>query len=65
MCEYASNNILQNLKVSYTDHAAIKFRNNSTDNIVQDSSISYTGRAQPENGEAIYIGASISHWNDQ
>ena len=45
-------------------HAAIKFRNNSTDNILQNSMVSYTGLSAPENGEAVYIGSSISHWQN-
>ncbi len=64
LLDYASNNLLTNLDIHHTEHAAVKFRNNSTDNTIQNSTISYTGLLAPENGEAIYVGASYSHWID-
>ena len=60
--DYSTNNILTNLYVHHTTNAAIKFRNNSTDNLLQNSTISYTGLMAPENGEAVYVGSSLAHW---
>lgn len=60
--DYSTNIILSNLDVHHTKNAAIKFRNNSTDNLLTNSSISYTGLVAPENGEAVYVGASMSLW---
>lgn len=62
MLEFSSFNILNNLNVSYSDTSAIRIRNNSTDNIVQYSQVSFTGRKEQHNGEAIYIGAALGHW---
>ncbi len=48
--------------VSYTDTSGIRIRNNSTDNLVTNCSISFTGRTESNNGEAVYIGASSQFW---
>ena len=48
----------------HTTNSAIKFRNNSTDNLLTNSSISFTGLLEPERGEAVYVGASSSLWID-
>ena len=63
--DYSSNILIKNLDISYTNNAAIKIRYNSTSNIVQNSTISYTGRSDPANGEGIYIGASINFWEER
>ena len=60
--DFSSSIILNKLNLSYSDEAAVKFRNNSTDNIIQNSQISFTGRKEPQNGEAVYIGAAYIHW---
>ncbi len=60
--DFSSNILLNKLNLSYSDEAAVKFRNNSTDNTIQNSRISYTGRKAPQNGEAVYIGAAFIHW---
>ena len=55
--------MLKNLNIHHIGHAAIRIRRNSTFNTVQYSTISYTGLEQPENGEGIYVGASVSNWD--
>lgn len=59
LLDYSSFNTLNNLNVSYTGTAAIRIRNNSTDNIVQNSVITHTGLDVNNNGEGIYIGAGF------
>ena len=60
--EYSTNNILTNLYVHHTANAAIHMRFNSTDNIVQNSTISFTGLADSSNGEGVYNGQSSNLW---
>ena len=51
--EHATNNILRNLHVSYTNTAGIRVRKNSTDNLIEYSTITHTGEVEPNNGEAM------------
>lgn len=59
LLDYSSFNILTNLNVSYTGTAAIRIRNNSTDNTVQSCTITHTGIDVNNNGEGVYIGAGF------
>lgn len=60
--EYSRNNILTNLNVHHTMYSAIRIRFNSTDNIVQNSTISFTGLTDSSNGEGVYNGQSSNLW---
>jgi hypothetical protein len=60
--DFSRHIILNSLNISYTDNAAVKFRYNSSCNQIKNSNISYTGRLDPANGEAVYIGASKKFW---
>jgi len=48
--DYSKNNILTNLYVHHTGIEAVHIRFNSTDNIIQNSTISYTGRTDVGRG---------------
>jgi hypothetical protein len=41
---------------------AVHFRTSSSDNVIRDSRISYTGLGKPEYGEAIVFGSATSNW---
>jgi len=62
LIEESSFMTLNDLHISYTDTSAIRIRINSTDNIVKNCEISYTGQQEKWNGEGIYIGSAYNHW---
>jgi len=64
LLDYATNNILQNLNISFIQNSGIRIRSNSTDNLVQNCTISQTGLANPGNGEGIYIANKRYTWNE-
>ena len=48
--DYSKNNILTNMYVHHIGIEAVHIRFNSTDNIIQNSTISYTGRTDVGRG---------------
>jgi parallel beta helix pectate lyase-like protein len=58
----AHNTVIDRVRVFRIGDEAIHFRDNSTDNIVQNSEISDTGLNQPGFGEGIYFGQAVSNW---
>ncbi len=38
---------------------------NSSDNIIQNSTISFTGRTDPGTSEGVYIGQACTYWDGQ
>lgn len=64
LLDYSTNNILQNLNIGFIQNSAIRIRSNSTDNLVQNCTISQTGLASPGNGEGIYIANKRYTWNE-
>ena len=64
LVENSSDVVLTNLDVSHTLHSAVRIRNNSTRILFENNHISYTGRGEANNGEALYMGTSISHWKN-
>ena len=53
--EYSTNNILTDLYVHHTGIEAVHFKLNSTDNTIQNSTISYTGRTDAGRGKTSYL----------
>jgi len=58
----ANHNLLENLDVSHIDDEGVHFRQDSSDNTIQSSTISNTGLKQPGYGEGLYMGSAVSNW---
>lgn len=58
----AHHTIIDGVRVHRIGDEAIHFRDNSTDNTVQNSEISDTGLREPGFGEGIYFGQAVSNW---
>jgi hypothetical protein len=56
------NTLVDNLKVTAVGHEGIHFQHTSTDNVVQNSEVSDTGRQIAGYGEGIYFGSAVSNW---
>lgn len=56
--------ILNNLDVGNTGLEGINLRKFSSDNVVENNRVHDTGLETPDYGEGIYIGTSISNWNN-
>jgi len=66
MLDGSSDNLLDGLTVKDTGHEAIHFRNNSSNNQLQNSFIDNTGLTDPGFGEGVYIGSDPENVaNDQ
>ncbi|MDB5799749.1 MAG: hypothetical protein JWL63_688 [Rhodocyclales bacterium] len=55
-------NILKNLTVHDVQDEGVHFRQSSSDNIIQNSTIYNTGLVQPDFGEGVYLGSAKSNW---
>ena len=62
MADRTVGTVIQDLTVSTIGDEAIHLRNQSTDNVVLDNSISDTGRRRDKYGEGVYIGTAVSNW---
>jgi len=58
----AHNTIIDGVLVHHIGDEAIHFRDNSTDNTVQNSEITDTGLREPGFGEGLYFGQAVSNW---
>ncbi len=58
----AHNTVVDGVRVHHIGDEAIHFRDNSTDNIVQNSEITDTGLREPGFGEGLYFGQAVSNW---
>lgn len=58
----AHNTLINGVRVFRIGDEAIHFRDNSTDNTVQNSEISDTGLREPGFGEGLYFGQALSNW---
>jgi hypothetical protein len=54
--------VIQGLTVHDVGDEAIHLRNNSTDNLVLQNTISKTGLRRDKFGEGVYIGTAVSNW---
>jgi hypothetical protein len=64
MLDGATFNTLSDLAVTNTGDEAVHFRATSTDNLIENSEISDTGKRTPKYGEGVYIGTAESNWCD-
>lgn len=55
-------NVLKNLSVHDVEDEAVHFRQFSSDNTIQNSTIFNTGLVQPNYGEGVYLGSAKSNW---
>ena len=62
MTDSASNNVIQNIKVSAIGDEAVHFRSCSSNNILQNSEIYNTGLRRDSFGEGVYLGTADSNW---
>ncbi|MET7420855.1 cellulose binding domain-containing protein [Dactylosporangium sp. NPDC005555] len=53
---------LDNLYVHHIGDEGVHFRRSSSDGVIRDSTIEYTGTAQPAYGEGVYLGSANSNW---
>lgn len=58
----SNNNTFSNILITETGQEGIHFRANSSDNIIQNSEVSYTGRKNATYGEGVYLGSANSNW---
>ncbi|HUB93736.1 MAG TPA: right-handed parallel beta-helix repeat-containing protein [Verrucomicrobiae bacterium] len=58
----SSNDFLSGVTVQDTSDEGIHFRTNSSNNIVENSTVDNTGLGTPGFGEGIYIGSANSNW---
>jgi hypothetical protein len=62
MADGTVGSVIQGLTVTGTGDEAIHLRNNSTDNVVLENTISDTGNRRDKFGEGIYVGSAVSNW---
>ena len=62
LLDNSSNNTLSNLSVTSVGNEAVHLRLGSSDNLVQNNTISQTGLAEAKFGEGIYVGTAQSNW---
>lgn len=53
---------IDNVEVSEIGEEGVHFRQNSSDNVLQNSRVHDTGQQKPDYGEAVYIGTAKSGW---
>ncbi|WP_410638807.1 right-handed parallel beta-helix repeat-containing protein [Amycolatopsis sp. lyj-346] len=53
---------IDGVTVHHVDEEAVHFRRSSADSVLKNSTISYTGLAQPGYGEGVYLGSAHSNW---
>lgn len=64
MADGVQGALIDGISVSGVGDEAIHLRANSTDNVVQRSTVRDTGMRKPQYGEGIYIGTAESNWCD-
>lgn len=63
MADGANHNVLDDLTVNHVGDEAVHFRCSSSDNVIQNSTITDTGNREPGYGEGIYFGQANSNWD--
>lgn len=53
---------IDGLYVHHIGDEGVHFRRSSSDGVIRDSTIEYTGTAQPAYGEGVYLGSANSNW---
>lgn len=64
MADRAVGNVIDGITVRKVGDEAIHLRDNSTDNVVERSTVRGTGLRKPQYGEGIYVGTAESNWCD-
>jgi hypothetical protein len=64
MLDGANNNLIDGVRVHTIGHEAIHCRTFSSNNTIQNSLITDTGKQNPKYGEGIYFGSSETNWDD-
>jgi len=59
-----NHNTIQGLKIYDIGDEAIHLRTHSSNNLIKHNWIHDTGLTQPEFGEAIYVGSSVTNWDE-
>ena len=62
MVDGARHCIIDSIKVYHIGEEAIHLRKFSSQNIIQNSEVSYVGLKTPDYGEGVYIGSAKSNW---
>jgi hypothetical protein len=63
MLDQADYNLIDGVTVTYIGEEAIHLRKKSSHNIIQNCTVSDTGREAPGYGEAFYIGSDLAKWD--
>lgn len=63
MCDNANHNHIDSISVNNIGEEGIHFRNFSTHNILQNSTITNTGLKTADYGEGVYLGTAVSNWS--
>jgi parallel beta-helix repeat protein len=58
----SSNNVIDRVEVSNIGDEGVHFRADSSDNVLQNSSVHDTGKTDPGFGEGAYFGSAQSNW---
>jgi hypothetical protein len=64
MADGVTGDLVDGISVSHVGDEGIHLRDDSTDNVVQRSTVRDTGLRKPQYGEGIYIGTAQSNWCD-
>jgi hypothetical protein len=62
MADRTVGSVIQGITVTGVGDEAIHLRDNSTDNVVADNTISDTGLRRDKFGEGVYVGTAVSNW---
>lgn len=62
MCDNANYNLIDSISVNNIGEEGIHFRNFSTHNVLQKSTITNTGLKTADYGEGVYLGTAVSNW---
>lgn len=60
----ANNNLIDDVRVHNIGQEAVHFRVHSSNNTIQNSLITDTGKTDPRIGEGVYLGSSVTNWGD-
>lgn len=63
VADNSPHTVIDNVTVDHIEDEAVHFRRSSSDSVLRNSKISYTGLKQPGYGEAVYIGSASSNWD--
>ncbi|SDY48043.1 Right handed beta helix region [Amycolatopsis xylanica] len=62
VADNSPHTVIDGVTVDHVDEEAVHFRKSSSDSLIRNSKISYTGLVQPGYGEGVYLGSAGSNW---